>query len=67
MCYMVVVFLTVQLLSQQKYPAGAGIEMQIAKLLSSNTTLLKFGFSFTSAGPRVLVEKYMMRNYEICM
>ena len=41
--------------------------MQMAKLIASNTTLLKFGYSFTSAGPRVLVEKYMMRNSEICM
>ena len=41
--------------------------MQMAKLIATNTTLLKFGYSFTSAGPRVLVEKYMMRNSEICM
>jgi len=51
----------------QKYPVGAGIEMQMAKLISNNTSLLKFGYSFTSAGPRVLVEKYIMRNHEIGM
>ena len=54
------------LLSLQRHSVGAGIEMQMAKLISTNTSLLKFGYSFTSAGPRVLVEKYMMRNIEIC-
>ena len=39
--------------------------MEIAKIIERNTTLKKFGLSFSSNGPRVLVDKYIMRNNDI--
>jgi len=49
----------------QKHSAGAGIEMTMAKIISSNTSLLKFGYSFTTPGPRIQIDKYIMRNNDI--
>ena len=39
--------------------------MDIAKLLEHNTTLRKFGMTFRSNGPRLLVDRYLMRNNDI--
>ncbi|XP_065885737.1 tropomodulin-1-like [Dysidea avara] len=52
-------------LSNQKHSAGAGIEMTMAKMISSNTSLLKFGYSFTTPGPRIQIDKYIMRNTDV--
>nr|WAW84886.1 tropomodulin [Halisarca dujardinii] len=52
-------------LANQQSCLGAGVEMDIAKIIERNTTLKKFGLSFTSNGPRVLVDKYIMRNTDI--
>lgn len=52
-------------LANQQSLLGAGVEMEIAKIIERNTTLKKFGLSFSSNGPRVLVDKYIMRNNDI--
>ena len=44
---------------------GAGVEMEIAKLLECNTVLRKFGMTFRANGPRILADRYIMRNNEI--
>ena len=44
---------------------GHRIENEIAKFLEKNTTIKKFGYSFTSNGPRIEVEKWIMRNIDI--
>jgi tropomodulin len=44
---------------------GHRIESEIAKYLQKNTTLKKLGYSFTCNGPRLEVEKAIMRNIDI--
>ena len=39
--------------------------MTMAKMISSNTSLLKFGYSFTTPGPRIQIDKYIMRNTDV--
>ena len=45
---------------------GQRLELEIAKHLEKNHSILKLGFSFTANGPRVQVEKYTMRNQDAC-
>ena len=49
----------------QNSALGAGVEMDIAKQLEHNTTLRKFGMTFRSNGPRLLADRYLMRNNDI--
>ena len=44
---------------------GVQVEDEIAQVLKENKTLLKLGFSFESRGPRVLVDRFILRNNEL--
>ncbi len=43
---------------------GQKLEREIADILEANTTLLKFGFAFEHAGPRVQAHDAILRNIE---
>lgn len=43
---------------------GHRTEDEIAKMLQHNTTILKFGYSFNSNGPRFEAQRHLMRNTE---
>ncbi|KAI6654688.1 Tropomodulin-3 [Oopsacas minuta] len=52
-------------LSNQKHALGVRVEMEIESALKANTNILKFGYSFTSPGPRNNVERILMTNNEL--
>ena len=43
---------------------GHQVELKIAKTLARNHSLLRFGFTFESRGPRHNSNKYIMRNID---
>eukprot|EP00731_Ephydatia_muelleri_P029053 Em0020g697a len=51
-------------LVNQYQGAGAGAEMDFAKCLEKNNTIIKLGYSFTYPAARVLVDKYLTRNLD---
>ncbi|OCT94503.1 leiomodin-1 isoform X2 [Xenopus laevis] len=48
----------------QRHICGGKTEMEIAKLLKENTTLLKLGYHFELAGPRMTVTNLLSRNVD---
>ncbi|NWX03842.1 LMOD1 protein, partial [Caloenas nicobarica] len=48
----------------QRHICGGKTEMEIAKLLKENTTLLKLGYHFELAGPRMTVTNLLSRNID---
>ncbi|NWX54894.1 LMOD1 protein, partial [Promerops cafer] len=48
----------------QRHICGGKTEMEIAKLLKENTTLLKLGYHFELAGPRMTVTSLLSRNMD---
>ncbi|GCB65013.1 leiomodin-1-like [Scyliorhinus torazame] len=48
----------------QRHIFGGQVEMDIAKLLKENTTLLKLGYHFELAGPRMTVTNLLSRNMD---
>uniref|UniRef100_A0A8B9PRN5 Leiomodin-1 n=1 Tax=Apteryx owenii TaxID=8824 RepID=A0A8B9PRN5_APTOW len=48
----------------QRHICGGKTEMEIAKLLKENTTLLKLGYHFELAGPRMTVTNLLSRNMD---
>ncbi|XP_043932607.1 leiomodin-1 [Protopterus annectens] len=48
----------------QRHICGGKTEMEIAKLLKENTTLLKLGYHFELAGPRMTVVNLLSRNMD---
>lgn len=48
----------------QRHICGGKTEMEIAKLLKENTTLLKLGYHFDLAGPRMSVTNILSRNMD---
>ncbi|XP_065660559.1 tropomodulin-1 isoform X2 [Hydra vulgaris] len=49
-------------LDNQSQMMGHQLETKICKVLAKNQTLLRFGFTFQSRGPRHIANKYLMRN-----
>eukprot|EP00794_Sanderia_malayensis_P019462 gene19462-21385_t len=49
-------------LSNQAQASGHQLEMNIARTLDRNKTLLRFGFTFESRGPRHMANKHILRN-----
>ena len=47
--------------------AGHQLEKAIAKTLEKNQSLIRFGYSFESRGPRHLANKYILRNNDAGM
>lgn len=48
----------------QRHICGGKTEMEIASLLKENTTLLKLGYHFELAGPRMTVTNLLSRNMD---
>lgn len=48
----------------QRHICGGKTEMEIAKLLKENSTLLKLGYHFELAGPRMTVTSLLSRNMD---
>ncbi|EFB26779.1 hypothetical protein PANDA_002556, partial [Ailuropoda melanoleuca] len=48
----------------QRHICGGKTEMEIAKLLKENSTLLKLGYHFELAGPRMTVTNLLSRNMD---
>ncbi|XP_075853117.1 leiomodin-1 [Microcebus murinus] len=48
----------------QRHICGGKTEMEVAKLLKENTTLLKLGYHFELAGPRMTVTNLLSRNMD---
>ncbi|KAF6073403.1 leiomodin 1 [Phyllostomus discolor] len=48
----------------QRHICGGKTEMEIARLLKDNTTLLKLGYHFELAGPRMTVTNLLSRNMD---
>lgn len=48
----------------QRHICGGKTEMEIARLLKENTTLLKLGYHFELAGPRMTVTNLLSRNMD---
>ena len=48
----------------QRHICGGKTEMEMAKLLKENTTLLKLGYHFELAGPRMTVTNLLSRNMD---
>ncbi|XP_004285442.1 leiomodin-1 [Orcinus orca] len=48
----------------QRHICGGKTEMEMAKLLKENTTLLKLGYHFELAGPRMTVTSLLSRNMD---
>lgn len=49
-------------LANQAQTSGHQLEAQIARTLEKNHTLVRFGFTFETRGPRHLANKYILRN-----
>ncbi|XP_019858876.1 PREDICTED: tropomodulin-2-like [Amphimedon queenslandica] len=52
-------------LCNQYSKGGHRIEAEIGKYLEKNKTIRKLGYSFTCNGPRMEVEKWIMRNIDL--
>ncbi|KAG9493191.1 leiomodin-1 [Eleutherodactylus coqui] len=48
----------------QRHICGGKTEMEIAKMLKENTTILKLGYHFELAGPRMTVTNLLSRNMD---
>ncbi|KAM9321673.1 leiomodin-1 [Gastrophryne carolinensis] len=48
----------------QRHICGGKTEMEISKMLKENTTLLKLGYHFELAGPRMTVTNLLSRNMD---
>ncbi|MBN3316762.1 LMOD2 protein, partial [Atractosteus spatula] len=48
----------------QRHICGGQVEMEIAKLLKENTTLLKLGYHFELPGPRMSMTSILTRNQD---
>jgi tropomodulin len=51
-------------IANQSCQMGQKLENEIANILEANSTLLKFGFSFEHAGPRVRAHDAILKNIE---
>ncbi|XP_010786528.1 tropomodulin-1 [Notothenia coriiceps] len=52
-------------IDNQSQPLGNKVEMEIARMLEKNTTLLKFGYHCTQQGPRLRGSNAMMNNNDL--
>uniref|UniRef100_A0A672R947 Leiomodin-2 n=1 Tax=Sinocyclocheilus grahami TaxID=75366 RepID=A0A672R947_SINGR len=49
----------------QRHICGSQVEMEIVKLLRENTTLIKLGYQFDLAGPRISMTTILTRNQDL--
>ncbi|XP_056428295.1 tropomodulin-3-like isoform X2 [Hyla sarda] len=52
-------------IDNQRQQLGTGVEMEIARLLELNTSILKFGYHFTQQGPRTRAANAITKNNDL--
>ncbi|KAM4747249.1 tropomodulin-3-like isoform 1-T2 [Rhinophrynus dorsalis] len=52
-------------IDNQRQQLGTGVEMEIARLLEENSTILKFGYHFTQQGPRARAAAAITKNNDL--
>lgn len=52
-------------IDNQRQQLGTGVEMEIARLLEENSTILKFGYHFTQQGPRTRAASAITKNNDL--
>ncbi|XP_068131551.1 tropomodulin-3-like [Hyperolius riggenbachi] len=52
-------------IDNQRQQLGTGVEMEIARLLEENTSILKFGYHFTQQGPRTRAATAITKNNDL--
>ncbi|KAM4677975.1 tropomodulin-3-like [Discoglossus pictus] len=52
-------------IDNQRQQLGTGVEMEIARLLEQNTTIVKFGYHFTHQGPRARAADAITKNNDL--
>ncbi|KAM8973229.1 tropomodulin-3-like [Pelodytes ibericus] len=52
-------------IDNQRQQLGTGVEMEIARLLEENTSILKFGYQFTQQGPRARAAAAITKNNDL--
>uniref|UniRef100_W5N728 Tropomodulin 2 n=1 Tax=Lepisosteus oculatus TaxID=7918 RepID=W5N728_LEPOC len=54
-------------IDNQRQQLGATVEMEIAKMLEDNTSILKFGYHFTQQGPRARAAAAITKNNDLAV
>ncbi|XP_073424525.1 tropomodulin-3-like [Dendrobates tinctorius] len=52
-------------IDNQRQQLGTGVEMEIARLLEENVSILKFGYHFTQQGPRTRAAAAITKNNDL--
>ncbi|KAM9311066.1 tropomodulin-3-like [Gastrophryne carolinensis] len=52
-------------IDNQRQQLGTGVEMEIARLLEENASILKFGYHFTQQGPRTRAAAAITKNNDL--
>uniref|UniRef100_A0A8C5MZQ1 Tropomodulin n=1 Tax=Leptobrachium leishanense TaxID=445787 RepID=A0A8C5MZQ1_9ANUR len=52
-------------IDNQRQQLGTGVEVEIARLLEENTSILKFGYHFTQQGPRARAGNAITKNNDL--
>lgn len=52
-------------IDNQRQQLGTGVEMEIARLLEDNVSILKFGYHFTQQGPRTRAANAITKNNDL--
>ncbi|XP_078097490.1 tropomodulin-2 isoform X2 [Mustelus asterias] len=52
-------------IDNQRQQLGATVEMEIAQMLETNTSILKFGYQFTQQGPRTRAAAAITKNNDL--
>ncbi|KAF5895587.1 tropomodulin-2-like, partial [Clarias magur] len=52
-------------IDNQRQQLGTTVEMEIAKMLEANTSIVKFGYHFTQQGPRARAEAAITKNNDL--
>ncbi|KAK1785426.1 hypothetical protein P4O66_018797 [Electrophorus voltai] len=54
-------------IDNQRQQLGTSVEMEIAKMLEANTSIVKFGYHFTQQGPRARAAAAITKNNDLAM
>lgn len=63
--FLYIMFLILFFSSKQRQQLGTGVEMEIARLLEDNVSILKFGYHFTQQGPRTRAANAITKNNDL--
>uniref|UniRef100_A0A4W4ETH6 Tropomodulin 2 n=1 Tax=Electrophorus electricus TaxID=8005 RepID=A0A4W4ETH6_ELEEL len=54
-------------IDNQRQQLGTSVEMEIAKMLEANTSIVKFGYHFTQQGPRARAAAAITKNNDLAL